>query len=148
MSTDTTRISTWLKANRANATQEWLAADIERVTGWHITRDRYSKYESGSLPIGRVVLKHFTDYWATRDVPGPDFSPVAGESGTTDSPAALIAAITAQTEAITAVLDRLTAADDDREARLRALEAEVRSLREQRAGEASPELPAPRGSGR
>lgn len=71
----------------------------------------------------------------------------AGSGGDTPDPAALIAAIEAQTRAITAVLDRLTAADEDREARLRALEAEVRSLREQRAAEGSPARHVPAGIG-
>jgi hypothetical protein len=73
-----THITAWLRASRSDATQEWLATDIERVTGWHITRDRYSKYESGSLPIGPKVLGHFVDYWQSRGVGGPDDMPPPG----------------------------------------------------------------------
>lgn len=89
----------WLRATRPDSeTQEWLAADIERVTGWHITRDRYSKYESGSLPIGKTVLKHFVDYWASRGVPGPNAQPEPSAGTEANVPADLAAA-----------LDRLTA---------------------------------------
>lgn len=77
-----TRAAQWLRASRAAETQETLAADIERVTGWHITRDRYSKYESGSIPMGRAVLARFVDYWASRGKPGPE---VMGSAGGDDT---------------------------------------------------------------
>lgn len=91
-------VPAWLKRNRGDATQEALASDIERVTGWHITRDRYSRYESGSLPIGKTVRQHFVDYWASRDVPGPDDQPapvMAGADGDTTVPAAYLERIDA-----------------------------------------------------
>ena len=102
------RVKQWLRANRGDETQEDLAADITRVTGWRITRDRYSKYE-GKLPIGRTVLAHFVDYWATRGRPGPfDAAPEPTTATETPDPTqALIAALTAQTEAITALVAEL-----------------------------------------
>lgn len=71
------RASQWLREMRGDISQAELAADITSATGWTITRDRYSKYESGSLPFGREVLGHFVDYWAGKGRPGPDFTPPA-----------------------------------------------------------------------
>lgn len=92
------RVKEWLRANRGDETQDKLAADITKVTGWHITRDRYSKYE-GALPIGRKVLAHFVDYWATRGRPGP-FDALPEPATSTEPPDPLIVALTAQTKAI------------------------------------------------
>lgn len=72
-----TRAAQWLRDARGSVSQADLAVDITTTTGWTITRDRYSKYESGSLPFGREVLGHFVDYWATKGKPGPDFTPPA-----------------------------------------------------------------------
>jgi hypothetical protein len=86
-------VAQWLERSRGKQTQESLAADITAVTGWRLTRDRYSRYESGSLPIGPKVLGHFRAYWATRGIefdttpPAPPVDPV-------------VAAIDRQTEKI------------------------------------------------
>jgi hypothetical protein len=68
-------------------------SDIERVTDWHITRERYSKYESGSLPMGASTRRHFVDYWTSRGVSGPDAPSGAGADRDTSAPADLAAAI-------------------------------------------------------
>lgn len=131
------RVTQWLRASRGSETQENLAADITSVTGWRLTRDRYSKYESGSLPIGPKVLAHFIDYWAARHVPGPSFAPEpVRATETPDLSAALISAMTAallaQTQALTdvrvelaAIRETMTtargAAVEEREAQMRVL---------------------------
>jgi hypothetical protein len=82
----------WLRRVRGDETQESLAADISKVTRWQIDRSRYSKYESGTLPMGRQTLAHFVDYWKTRGIEGPDRNPPAEPM---DPTLALVAAITA-----------------------------------------------------
>lgn len=95
------RLPQWLRASRGKETQEQLAADVERVTGWHITRDRYSKYESGSLPIGPKTEAHFVDYWASRGVTGPD-------AAAPDEPEPdLLTALRMQADTITALVEEL-----------------------------------------
>jgi hypothetical protein len=84
----------WLEKNRGAETQEHLAAAITAVTGWHIGRDRYSKYETGATPFGKVVLKHFIDYWKSRGVDAPDLAPEpSGATETGDSLASAIQAL-------------------------------------------------------
>lgn len=100
------RLRMWLRAQRGDETQERLAADIEAVTGWRLTRDRYSKYESGSLPIGLKVKGHFVDYWTSRGRTGPDAfaPPVSPGDATTATPglADLTAAISRLAEQLDA----------------------------------------------
>ncbi len=118
------RVKQWLRANRGNQTQEHLAADISRATGWHITRDRYSKYE-GSLPIGKEVLAHFVDYWKGRGVAGPfDALPEPLQATETADPVA--AALLTQTDAINALVAELRLSRESRAA----LEQEVAALRQ------------------
>lgn len=105
------RLAEWLRASRGPETQEHLAEDITRVTGWQIDRTRYSRYESGKLAIGKQTLAHFVDYWASRGVAGPDSMPSSptpheGELG------ALIAAQTRALEAQTAAFLTLAASID------------------------------------
>lgn len=130
--TDLSRQAQWLKAKRGVETQDRLAQDISKVTGWRITRDRYSKYESGSLPIGPKVLRHFLDYWATRGIDAPDFaSPLAGATETADPVVTAIdrqtAAIDRQTAMLRAVLEAIAgpALDPDRQAWAQARLAEA-----------------------
>ena len=95
----------WLRASRGDETQERLAQDISRVTGWNLTRDRYSKYESGSLAMGKTVLRHFVDYWASRGKPGPEaFVEKPAEPTETQ---ALVAALQVQAETITALVEEM-----------------------------------------
>jgi hypothetical protein len=143
VSTDTTRIPHWLKVSRAEATQEWIASDIERVTGWHITRDRYSKYESGSLPVGPKVLGHFVDYWATRGVSGPDLPMATSGESTPSDVAALVASISE----LVAELRAAQAERDETARRLWALETAVRSLTNADGG-ADPTPVTPQRTGR
>ena len=87
----------WLRRVRGDQTQDSLAADIAKVTGWRITRDRYSKYESGSLPIGRQTLAHFVAYWGSRGMAGPeDIPPEPRPADLTKLVADLIAEIQAE----------------------------------------------------
>jgi hypothetical protein len=102
--TQAVRLTQWLKASRGTQTQEDLAADITAKTGWRITRDRYSRYESGSLAIGQQTLEHFVDYWATRNVEGPDLSaPVP----VTEVEFDLAAAVLAQSRILQAQVDAI-----------------------------------------
>lgn len=96
-SPDQAHIREWLRVLRGGETQDALAQDIERVTKWHIPRDRYSKYESGAIRIGPTVLGHFVDYWASRDKPGPESMASSGATPPQAAPelADLITAINA-----------------------------------------------------
>lgn len=71
------RARAWLLALRGDTSQIDLVDDINRVLQgeWRITRDRYSKYETGSVDFGRGVLEHFIAYWAKKGRPGPDMAP-------------------------------------------------------------------------
>jgi hypothetical protein len=71
------RVLDWLRRLRGPESQERFAAAVSAQTGWHVTRDRYSKYESGALPFGRTVLGHFLDYAESLGVEGPDMTPPA-----------------------------------------------------------------------
>ncbi len=83
----------WLERNRLAlpkrngrvVSQEELAADITTTTGWHIARERYSKYESGGLPIGPDVARHLLDYWQSRGVAGPEVAPEQPSSEPTEA---------------------------------------------------------------
>ena len=120
-----TRVTDWLKALRGTETQEALALDITSKTGWKITRDRYSKYESGSLPIGPTVYEHFLTYWKGRGKQGPDLAPAS--TGATESDDPLVIALTRQSIAI----ERLVALlEGDLPARVAALEPVVLRLAE------------------
>lgn len=102
LSTAADDIRAWLRARRGAQTQDALAQDITAVTGWNITRDRYSKYET-SLPIGPTVLKHFTDYWATKGGPTLEEYVASREAAVpaTDPPVDLAEAIRLHAAAIT-----------------------------------------------
>lgn len=69
------RTRSWLRDLRGGRSQEAFAADVTSATGWRITRDRYSKYESGAVPMGRDVLAHFLRYAEAGGLPGPDLAP-------------------------------------------------------------------------
>ena len=144
----------WLKANRGDATQDWLASDIEHVTKWKVDRSRYSKYESGSIPIGKQTRQHFIDYWASRGViyGAASVAPPVGTSGEAapqPSPdvLALIIELKAQTKAITALVAELRQAKTERETmkrRLRAVEVAVALLnREGDGSDPTPRVPEP-----
>lgn len=115
----------WLKKNRGDMTQEDLAPAIVAATGWKIERSRYSKYESGATPFGKVVLNHFIDYWKTRGVAGPDLSPAPPVAPGTTEPTDLAAAVLALT-------DELAAMRLEREAWTRGVAAVLRSYEDGR----------------
>ena len=121
-----TRAREWMLALRGDHPQEALVSDIEAVTGWRITRDRYSRYEHGSTPFGKGVLQHLIDYWASKGQPGPDFTPPEPE------PIPLNAAdlITAMTNALLAQTQMLS----DSHQLVVAARAEAREEREAMAG--------------
>lgn len=98
-------VAEWLRASRGAQTQDDLAQDITRVTRWNIDRTRYSRYESGTLPIGKKVLGHFRDYWATRGVPGPES--LVQPTPPADPQDRVIAAIDRQTQVLEKVLTAL-----------------------------------------
>ena len=112
----------WLRENRGEQSQQDLADAITAATGWNITRDRYSKYESGSLPIGPTVLRHFVDYWASRDVAGPDFTPPLSAPSIEER---TLAAMDRQTDAIKALADELLRWRTEDRVRLAQVEAMV-----------------------
>lgn len=71
------RARSWMRECRGDTSQVDLVDDIRQTITWGITRDRYSKYESGSVPFCREVLESFVTYWAKKGKPGPDFTPPA-----------------------------------------------------------------------
>jgi hypothetical protein len=75
-----TIIRDWLKLRRGDLSQEALADAITASTGWHIGRERYSKYETGALPVGPKVLAYFVAYWGS----APDFTPSPAPAGLPD----------------------------------------------------------------
>lgn len=52
-----------------------LVADLERVTGWRLPRENYSKYETGALNPEPETLARFTAYWRARGGPELDLTP-------------------------------------------------------------------------
>lgn len=73
------RARAWMKATRNGMSQEDLAAQLTAFFGdgpepWSITRDRYSKYESGKATFSREMLDRFVTFWAAQGQPGPDLS--------------------------------------------------------------------------
>lgn len=96
------------------------------AAGIRIGRSAYAEYESGTKVPSRNHLPLLEGFWGPvpeEDVPAPDL-------------AAAIAALTVELRA--SRLER-----EATEARLRAVEAELQSLRETRAGAGSPGQPAP-----
>ena len=71
------RARSWMRERRGELSQADLVSDIQGATGWTITRDRYSKYESGGTDFGRGVLDRFIAYWKTKGKSGPDLTPPA-----------------------------------------------------------------------
>lgn len=70
-----TPITRWLRTSRGTMSQADLVADLERVTGWHLLRENYSKYETGRMTPEPDTLARFEAYWRTRGVDGPDLTP-------------------------------------------------------------------------
>lgn len=127
------RVATrWLREARGKMSQADLAEDISRATGWTITRDRYSKYESGSLPFGKSVLQHFIDYWQPRGVEPPDFTPEPEpqpvEERAVDATRAIADAVRGQTEVFLGVLDGLNRRAEAAERRAEAAERRLDAL--------------------
>jgi hypothetical protein len=102
------RARAWLRSLRGDTSQLDLAADITKVTGWTITRDRYSRYESGSIPMGRGTLERFVSYWTSRGQSGPDLTPP--QPPVVLDPYEVIAAHTEALNQQTAAMNRLVAA--------------------------------------
>ena len=71
-----TIIRTWLERSRES--RGMIQEDVSNAmvsAGWKMTRDRYSKYESGALPIGPTVYANFVAYWASQGVTAPELNP-------------------------------------------------------------------------
>lgn len=113
---DRSKARQWLREMRGDVSQADLAADITATTGWNITRDRYSKYESGSptTPMGREVFQRFVDYWTSKGRPEPDMTTPAPELSIEERALrvaeAQVEAIREQTEVMRQLLGALTAA--------------------------------------
>lgn len=105
-------------------TQATAREQIAKLTGWRIPQSVYAEWESGRRLPSEANLDRLRSFYG--DAPGA-----------TETPDSLVAALTAQTAAISELVAALRS--DEFEIRLRALEAEVRSLRGQRAGAGSPE---------
>ena len=137
------RARDWLRERRGSMSQAALADDITATAGWTITRDRYSKYESGAVPFGAGVLDRLVSYWAGKGQPGPDFTPPEP-----------VAEPPSLADAVLALATELRAWREEREsieARLLAAEAELQSLRARPAAEgrgARSAPPSTAGSGR
>lgn len=149
-------IAAWLRSSRLGQsmpsgdpwTYDYLFRQMRQAIGWAPPHPNYSRYENGKSTPSRETLAKLVGFWAALGVDGPDLTPpTAGEVGTTDSPAALIRALEAQTAAISELVALVRANEDDREARLRGLEAAV-ALLARPSVEAPQGLPAPHGSGR
>lgn len=130
------RARAWLRQRRGTMSQDALVQDIAAtMPAWNITRDRYSKYESGGTPFGAKVLAQFIDYWAAKGQPGPDFTPPPEPEPVPDLATAIVALAT-----------ELRAWREERESievRLRAAEAALEGLRAGSATEVSPVRSAP-----
>lgn len=95
------RVRAWLEELRGDQSQEDLADAInETLPDWHITRDRYSRYESGSLPMGPTVLANFIRYWELKGKSGPDLEPPAPAEEPEDPQLVLARAIDRQAAAM------------------------------------------------
>jgi transcriptional regulator with XRE-family HTH domain len=138
----TARVRAWLKASRGTETQDDLATDITAKTGWRITRDRYSRYESGGLSIGKQTLAHFVAYWKGRGVEVPDFTVAPTEP---EPEPTLVAALLRQSEAIEALVEEMKLARerdlDAAAAILRAAEILGRPTREGDGASTTPGVP-------
>lgn len=72
------RTREWLRALRGRQSQDAIADAMSAAfPDWSITRDRYSKYESGATPFGRTVYQRFVDFWTARGEDPPDLTPPA-----------------------------------------------------------------------
>lgn len=144
------RARAWMKERRGEMSQLALVEDIQRTIGWSITRDRYSKYESGGTDFGRGVLGKFVAYWDKKGKAGPDFTPPQVVEPPPDLPTALMA-IASANAALTTELGEARREREAFEIRLRSVEAELKSLRARLEDGASPEQSSPHettGSGR
>lgn len=59
---DRQRVADWITQMKGDRTGEVYAADVTAVTGWAVDRSRLSKYANASIPIGREVIEHLSDY--------------------------------------------------------------------------------------
>lgn len=102
------RIREWMLARRGEQSQQRLAEDIEATTGYRITRDRYSKYESGATPFGRSVFAELLRYWQAKGEPGPDFTRPEPTPDLATALLALAAELAALREERTGLVARVT----------------------------------------
>lgn len=149
-------IALWLRTTRARQKMDdgegglkpWTVDHflelMKAEVGWAPARPNYSRYENGRTTPQPKTLAKFVAFWRTQGVEAPDFDATPVEPEPEPSLAA----------ALFAIRDELRDARQERkrtEARLRAVEAELRSLRDQRGGGGSSELSPPlekTGSGR
>lgn len=102
-------IGSWLRENRGEPkrggmSQDELLDDIRRVTGWAPHRPNYSKYENGRAEPEPETLDKLVAYWASRGLPGPDFTPPAPTAAFDDL---MLAAVTRQADATKDLVDEI-----------------------------------------
>lgn len=141
----------WLKRKREARykRQEDARTDMRRLTGVDIGASTWAQWESGSrVPPERnrkrQALIEFFGGW-----PEPVEPPLNSPLVVTDEGAALLAVVAAmdrQTTVLTALLETVIQDAKVRDARLRAIDAELRLLREQSGSLGSSAPPLPPGS--
>ena len=73
------RARAWMKACRGAMSQETLVKELNAFFAgdtepWSITRDRYSKYESGGADFGRAMFGRFVTYWTAKGEDAPNLT--------------------------------------------------------------------------
>lgn len=131
-----TPVTRWLRANRGQMSQAAFVADLEAVTGWALLRENYSKYETGAMKPEPETLARFIAYHEHYGRTGPDLTPEPEPEPEPSMAATLITLARAWEK------ER-----EESEARFRAVEAELRSLRGQLADAVSQGRLVPQGNG-
>jgi hypothetical protein len=136
-------IAAWLIRSRAlfrepGAAKSWTADEflsaLQAESGWAPTRTTYARWESGAVRPEEPNLDRVVGFYAARGVPGPDVPPAP--AAPPDLATVLMALVKELEESR---LERVAT-----DARLRAVESELESLRARPAGAGSSEQSAPR----
>lgn len=138
-------IPAWLRASRESQTMRrrggdgpWtykrLLEEMEQQIGWAPSHANYSMYERGKATPLPDTLEKFERFWAAYGIARPDLSPPPAVLEEPSETAKLIAAVGELVSLLRPIVEQAA----DREARLRAVEAELQSLREAQGDGASP----------
>ena len=135
-------IGAWAYEARADAdlSVEQVADQLARM-GNPIKPASIRGVESGTKKPSRRLLRALSELYG-KPVPGEVDMAQAGRDAMPGL-ATLVEVLERQAAALTALAERLGREDEEREARLRAVEAELAQLRARRAGGASPRRSAP-----